>query len=94
MFVYKHQKHEIGWIHVAQYAVQYQCNMGRQTELPVYEGLKISLRTERLSSFLRSTRETFVGLQVLCLYSDSKKSRKSFVGASFAHVDHVNLFLW
>jgi len=58
-----------------------------------HEGLRISLRAERLSSFLRSTRETFVGSQVLCLYSDSKESRKIFVGAPFAHVDHVNLLL-
>ena len=59
-----------------------------------HERLRVSWRAERLSRFLRSTRETFVGLEVLCLYSNSKESRKNFVGAPFVHVEHVNLLLW
>ena len=59
------------------------------------ERLRTSLQPERLSSFLRSTREIFVGLEVscLCLYSNSKESIKTFVGAPFAHVEQVNLLL-
>jgi len=80
------------WIHVAQYAVQYQCTVGRQRNSEFHESLSISLRAERLSSFLRSTRQTFAGLEYY-VYTRILKYRESFVGAPFAHVDHANLLL-
>jgi hypothetical protein len=95
MFVYNHQKHAVALDKCGSVCgpIPMFCGQAKRN-CEFRERLRIYLGTERLSSFLRSTPDTFLGLEVWCLYSKSKESRKSFVGAPFAHVDHVNLLLW